>query len=103
MTDDAHSGIDDVLEWLHKGYPHGVPQKDYFALLALLTRTLSEREVVLAANTLLRHGDFETPVTEEDIKRSIREVAEKDPNPEEVYQVAARLASVGWPLAAPVQ
>jgi hypothetical protein len=26
-------------------------------------------------------------------------VIEKEPNPEEIHQVAARLASVGWPLA----
>ncbi|MCB1292762.1 MAG: DUF3349 domain-containing protein, partial [Mycobacterium sp.] len=26
------------------------------------------------------------------------EVIEKEPNPEEIHQVAARLASVGWPL-----
>jgi len=35
-----------VLDWLHRGYPHGVPPKDYFPLLALLMRSLKEDEVV---------------------------------------------------------
>ena len=40
------------------------------------------------------------PVTDEQIERAIRDVTpEKEPNPEELNQVASRLASVGWPLA----
>jgi hypothetical protein len=39
-------------------------------------------------------------VTDEQIERAIRDVTpEKEPNPEELNQVASRLASVGWPLA----
>jgi nucleotide-binding universal stress UspA family protein len=94
------SFFDSVLSWVHQGYPHGVPQKDYFALLALLVRTLEEEEVVQAAATILKDADFDTPVTEDQIRDAIRQVIEKEPNPEEIHQVAARLASVGWPLAA---
>jgi hypothetical protein len=89
---------DHVLDWLHEGYPHGVPTKDYFPLLALLLRSLSEEEVVTAAATVLKGSDFDTPVTEEQIRDAIRQVITKDPNPEEINQVAGRLASVGWPL-----
>ena len=53
-----------VLDWLHEGYPQGVPPKDYFPLLALLLRSLSEEEVVKAAATVLKDSDFDTPVTE---------------------------------------
>ena len=87
-----------VLDWLHEGYPHGVPTKDYFPLLALLLRSLTEEEVVTAAATVLKGSDFDTPVTEEQIRDAIRQVIAKDPNPEEINQVAGRLASVGWPL-----
>ena len=87
-----------VLDWLHRGYPHGVPPKDYFPLLALLMRSLKEDEVVKAASTVLKESDFDTPVTEAQIRDAIRQVIEKEPNPEEVNQVAGRLASVGWPL-----
>jgi len=90
--------VDNVVGWLHDGYPHGVPAKDYFPLLALLMRSLTEEEVVKAARTIVRQTDVDTPVSEEQIRSAIHEVIEKEPNPEEIHQVAARLASVGWPL-----
>ena len=96
---DGSAGFGDhVLDWLHEGYPHGVPTKDYFPLLALLLRSLTEEEVVTAAATVLKGSDFDTPVTQEQIREAIRQVIAKDPNPEEINQVAGRLASVGWPL-----
>ncbi|MDG4663562.1 DUF3349 domain-containing protein [Mycobacterium sp. 236(2023)] len=96
----TQSAFDNVLSWLHSGYPQGVPQKDYFPLLALLSRTLTEDEVVKVAQTVLRSNDSDT-VTPEEIRAAIHMVTDKEPNPEEMHQVAARLASVGWPLAAP--
>jgi uncharacterized protein (DUF2267 family) len=91
--------LDNVLAWLHQGYPEGVPPKDYFALLALLKRSLTEEEVVKAAQSVLKSNDSDT-VTEDEIRDAVHAVIEKEPNPEEIHQVAARLASVGWPLAA---
>ena len=87
-----------VLDWLHEGYPEGVPPKDYFPLLALLLRSLTEEEGVKAAQTVLKQSDGDAPVTEQQIRDAVRQVIEKDPNPEEINQVAGRLASVGWPL-----
>ena len=92
--------FESVLRWLHEGYPEGVPPKDYFPLLALLKRSLTQEEVVKAVQTLLRGTDGDTPVTPDEIRDAIRKVTEKEPNPEEMNQVASRLASVGWPLAA---
>ena len=92
--------LDNVLSWLHQGYPEGVPPKDYFALLALLKRSLTEEEVVQAAQSVLKHSASDT-VTEDEIRQAVQAVIDKEPNPEEIHQVAARLASVGWPLAAP--
>ncbi len=89
--------LDSVLNWVRAGYPQGVPPKDYYPVLALLTRTLSEDEVVQAARTVLLQGD--EPVTVEQIQDAIRQVSEKEPTEEEMHQVAARLALVGWPLA----
>jgi uncharacterized protein (DUF2267 family) len=94
--------LESVLAWLHEGYPEGVPPKDYFPLLALLKRSLTEEEVVHAAQSILRSSDSDT-VTPEEIAKAIQEVTEKEPNPEEIHQVASRLASVGWPLAAPAR
>ena len=90
--------MDNILGWLHDGYPHGVPPKDYFPLLALLTRSLSEDEVVKVAQIVLRGIDSDA-VTQEEIRAAIQLVTDKEPNPEEIHQVAARLALVGWPLA----
>ena len=62
MTEEHRLVLDNVLGWLHAGYPEGVPPKDYFALLALLKRSLTEDEVVKAAQSVLqsdrrRHRD----------------------------------------------
>jgi ribonuclease I len=94
--------LENVLHWLHEGYPEGVPPKDYFAVLALLKRSLTEDEVVKAAQAVLKSNDGDT-VTEAEIHAAVAQIIEKEPNPEEIHQVAARLASVGWPLAAPAR
>ena len=98
MTDTTNQGVlSDVLGWLQKGYPEGVPQKDYFPLLALLKRSLTEEQVVKAAQAILKENESDT-VSEEEIHDAVKKVIEKEPSPEEIHQVAARLASVGWPL-----
>lgn len=102
MTENK-SFLDSVLSWLHEGYPEGVPPTDYFALLALLKRSLTEEEVVKAAQTVLRSSDGDNPVTEAEIRGAIQMIIAKEPNPDELQQVASRLASVGWPLAAPAR
>lgn len=98
MTENQ-SVFNNVLGWLHEGYPEGVPPKDYFPLLALLKRSLSDEEVVKAAQSILKSTDADT-VTEAEIRTAVQDVIDKEPNPEEILQVASRLASVGWPLAA---
>jgi hypothetical protein len=98
MTDTSPGVLDNILGWLHQGYPEGVPPKDYFALLALLKRSLTEDEVVKAAQHVLK-GANSDEVTEAEIRTAVQGVIDKAPNPEEIHQVAARLASVGWPLA----
>ena len=94
--------MDNILGWLHQGYPEGVPPKDYFALLALLKRSLTEDEVVKAAQAVLKNSRLRLRDRGRD-SHSGAQVIEKEPNPEEIHQVAARLASVGWPLAAPAR
>jgi Protein of unknown function (DUF3349) len=103
MTETQNSGfLNNVLGWLHEGYPEGVPPKDYFALLALLKRSLTEEEVVKAAQSVLKSADADV-VTEAQIHKAVQDVIDKEPNPEEIQQVASRLASVGWPLHAPAR
>lgn len=88
-----------VLDWLHKGYPDGVPATDYYPLLALLSRSLSEDEVVQASRAVLVASRPDNPVSDDQIRQAIHQVIAKEPNDNEINQVAARLALVGWPLA----
>lgn len=88
-----------ILTWLRAGYPEGVPPKDYFPVLALLKRSLTEDEVVDVARSILKSNDGDIPVTEDEIHDAIEQVTAKAPSPEEIQQVSARLALVGWPLA----
>ena len=88
-----------VLDWLHKGYPDGVPQKDYYPLLALLARSLDEDEVVRATWFILKEHHPDSPITAAQIRQAVQTVIAKEPNITETNQVAARLALVGWPLA----
>ena len=101
-TNQTVSPFENVLRWLHAGYPEGVPQKDYFPLLALLKRSLSEDEVIKAAQVILK-SNVSDVVTEDEIRAAVQAVIDKEPNTEEIHQVASRLASVGWPLAAPAR
>lgn len=88
-----------VLDWLRMGYTDGVPPTDYYPLLALLARTLDEDEVVRATWTVLKQSDPDDAVTEAQIRQAVQAVIAKEPNVNEINQVAARLALVGWPLA----
>jgi hypothetical protein len=58
---------------------------------------------VKAAQAVLKQADSDSAVTDLQIEEAIRQVTEKQPNPEEMLQVASRLASVGWPLSAPAR
>jgi len=96
---DSPNFFQSILGWLHQGYPDGVPPTDYYPLLALLARSLSEDEIVDATRLVLRGSHPDIPVTEADIRHAIRGVIVAEPSAEEINQVAARLATVGWPLA----
>lgn len=96
----SSSHFQSVLSWLRKSYPDGVPQTQFYPLLALLARSLTEDEVVQATWTVLRESQPEGPATEDQIRQAVRAVIAKEPNANEINQVAARLATVGWPLAA---
>jgi hypothetical protein len=79
---------------LRAGYPEGIPPTDTFALLALLTRRLSNDEVKLVANELMKRGDFDNV----DIGVMISKLTDELPSPEDIERVRTRLAAHGWPL-----
>ena len=89
--------LSSVVSWLRAGYPEGIPPTDTFPLLALLTRRLSNEEVVTVANELMQRGDFD----DIDIGVAISKLTDELPSEEDVERVRARLAAHGWPLDEP--
>lgn len=89
-----------VLGWLHEGYPEGVPPKDFYPLLALLARTLSDDELDSIVRTLIDEST-DGPIHERDVHQAIEQVKQAPPNQSDVRDVAARLAAAGWPLGDP--
>ena len=86
-----------VVSWLRAGYPEGIPPTDSFALLALLANRLSNDEVKLVANELMRRGDFDKI----DIGVMISKLTDELPSEEDIERVRTRLAAKGWPLDDP--
>ena len=85
-----------VVGWLRAGYPDGVPQQDYIALLGILHRQLSDEEIIEIAQTLA--GGSEEDV-ETRIRLAIKRRTLQPATDDEVARVSSRLATVGWPLA----
>jgi Protein of unknown function (DUF3349) len=83
-----------VIEWLRAGYPEGIPPTDYFPVLALLTRRLSNDEVKVVAREVMHRNGFD----DADIGVLITQITDQLPSPEDIERVRARLAAKGWPL-----
>ncbi len=86
--------LNSIVAWLRAGYPDGVPPTDYFPLLALLSRRLSNDEVKAVTRALMDRGDFD----DVDIGVLITQITDRMPSPEDIERVRARLAAKGWPL-----
>jgi uncharacterized protein DUF3349 len=83
-----------VVAWLRAGYPEGIPPTDYFPVLALLSRRLSNDEVKLVARELTQRGDFDHV----DIGVLITQLIDELPSPVDIERVRERLVAKGWPL-----
>jgi Protein of unknown function (DUF3349) len=83
-----------VVAWLRAGYPEGIPPTDYFPVLALLSRRMSNDEVKQVAHELMQRGDFDHV----DIGVLITQLTDELPSPVDVDRVRERLATKGWPL-----
>jgi hypothetical protein len=86
--------LNSVVSWLRAGYPDGIPPTDYFPVLALLSRRLSNDEVKLVARELMQRGDFDHV----DIGVLITQLTDELPSQADVERVRERLAAKGWPL-----
>ena len=86
--------LSSIVSWLRAGYPEGIPPTDTFAVLALLTRRLSNDEVKLVAHELMQRDDFD----DVDIGVMINKLTDELPSEEDIERVRTRLAAKGWPL-----
>jgi hypothetical protein len=86
--------LNSIIAWLHAGYPEGIPPTDYFPVLALLSRRLSNDEVKAVAAELMQRGDFDHI----DIGVVITRFTDELPATEDIERVRQRLALKGWPL-----
>lgn len=86
--------LNSVVAWLRAGYPEGIPPTDYYPVLALLSRRLSNDEVKLVARELMQRDDFDHV----DIGVLITQFTDELPSPEDIERVRERLAAKGWPF-----
>jgi len=87
-----------VVDWLRKGYPDGIPPKDFPPLLALLQRTLKPEDVqAICAQLIADNPDGE--ISARTVAESVEKLKSAPPSEEEVQVVADRLAAVGWPAS----
>ncbi len=95
-VDDRPGLLGSILNWLRKGYPEGVPPKDYFPLLALLKKRLSDEDVDAVVADLVDSGLVPDRTS---VHEAIERIADQEPTDEDMSLVAARLAAAGWPLS----
>jgi Protein of unknown function (DUF3349) len=86
--------LSSIIEWLRAGYPEGIPPTDYFPVLALLTRRLSNDEVKVVAREVMQNDGID----DVDIGVLITQITDQLPSPADIERVRARLATKGWPL-----
>jgi hypothetical protein len=92
-----------ILRWLRAGYPEGVPQQDYVALLGILRRTLTPIEMSRVVDALVADAaSGDQALTGDLVQQRIADVVKGAVDERDVERVSARMAAVGWPLGSPV-
>jgi hypothetical protein len=92
-----------VMRWLRAGYPDGVPQQDYIALLGILRRSLTPTELDRVVEDLADGAQAGQHVlTSQLVQDRINDVMKGPAREEDVVRVSALLAAAGWPLGSPL-
>jgi phosphate transport system protein len=78
-----------MVAFVRAGYPRGFPRTDYFPLLALLRRRLSDDEVAAVAKALAGRGELDVETA--DIGAAITRITDELPSPADVDRVQRSL------------
>jgi hypothetical protein len=87
-----------VLDWVHIGYPEGVPQQDYYPLLAFLARSLKAEEVAEVVDALEAESKVDRKATTADVRAAIEAVTASPALRNDVERVEKHLREAGWEL-----
>lgn len=85
-----------VVDWVRQGYPQGVPQSDYVALLGILRRQLSDEEIATVAEQLTAKGEV---ISFDTIRQGLENHTLQEASRDDIIRVSSALAHGGWPLA----
>jgi hypothetical protein len=86
--------LQSITDFLRKGYPQGVPERDYLPLFALLRRRLTDDEVKALAEELAASSHDEA--TTHAIHAAIEQLLRDTPSESDVDRVREQLQSAGW-------
>ena len=87
-----------VLDWLHAGYPTGIPQTDYYPLLAFLSRSLHPDEVSEVVGSLEAEHHAGHQTTTDDVRTAIEAVTSSPALGQDVQRIEHHLRDLGWEL-----
>jgi Protein of unknown function (DUF3349) len=89
-----------IVGWLRAGYPDGVPGHDYIPLVAMLSRQLTDDELILVAGELAFSS---SPESAEEMRKAIAAVTRTAVSESDIARVRSRLEAGGWPPDGPDQ
>jgi len=89
--------LQNVLDWLHVGYPEGVPQQDYYPLLAFLARRLTTDEVIQVVSALQADQDHpQRQPTSDQVRAAIETVTSSRVREDDVRRIEEHFRDLGW-------
>jgi hypothetical protein len=91
--------LQNVLDRLHAGYPKGIPQQDYYPLLAFLVRRLTTDEVIEVVSALPAEQHYQPQQPTSDEVRAAVETLTSSPVREgEIRRIEEHFRNLGWEL-----
>jgi hypothetical protein len=85
--------LQSLIDWVRKGYPQGVPQQDYIALLALLGSRLTQDEIGGVVLGLMAAAPDEQ--NSQAIADAIEMATHEPPSAADIERVRQRLEAAG--------